>query len=152
MNRSTATVENGSRVKLKFTLLLSDGTVVEGTTGDQPLTITIGQSDLLPAFEQCLIGLKPGDKERFEIDCTEAFGPVDEDNVHALPRKDFPPEMELGEGSIVGFTLPDGREVAGTIVGVNEHEVQVNFSHPLAGRDVVFDVEIMEVSGAAAGS
>ena len=130
----------------KFTLSLADGTIVEETKENEPLTIVLGKSDLQPVFEKCLIGLKVGDKERFEIACMDAFGPVETENVHALPRKDFPADMELAENVIVGFALPDGREVAGTVVGFNEHEVQVNFSHPLAGHDVVFDVEILRVS------
>jgi len=146
MTGSETTIEKGSRVTFHFTLSFMDGTVVEGTEGSEPLTIVLGDSDLLPAFEQCLIGLKAGDKERFEIACLDAFGPVDTENVQALPRSDFPLDMELADGIIVGFALPDGREVAGTVVGFNEHEVQVNFSHPLAGHDVIFDVTIVEVS------
>jgi len=140
------TIEKGSRVTFHFTLSFTDGTEVEGTKEGEPLTITLGDSDLLPSFENCLIGLKVGDKGRFDISCLDAFGPVDMDNVQSLPRKEFPADMELGEGVIVGFALPDGREVAGTIVGLNDHEVQVNFSHPLAGHDVVFEVEIVNVS------
>jgi len=133
-------------VTFHFTLSFTDGTEVEGTKSGEPLTVVIGDSDLLPSFENCLIGLKTGGKGRFEIACMDAFGPVDTDNVHALPRKDFPTDMELADGAIVGFALPDGREVAGTIVGINDHEVQVNFSHPLAGHDVIFEVEIVGVS------
>ncbi len=146
-DEQSAVVEPGSQVTFHFTLSLPDGTVVEGTKEGEPLIVVLGDSDLLPAFEKCLIGMKPGDKGRFEIACMDAFGPVDTENVHALPRSEFPAEMELAEGVVVGFALPDGREVAGTVVGLNEHEVQVNFSHPLAGHDVVFDVEITGVSG-----
>ena len=146
MSEKDQTIEKGSRVTFHFTLSFTDGTEVEGTKSGEPLTVVVGDSDLLPSFENCLIGLKAGDKGRFEIACMDAFGPVDTENVHALPRKDFPADMELGEGVIVGFALPDGREVAGTVVGLNDHEVQVNFSHPLAGHDVVFDVEILDIS------
>jgi len=145
MTDTNQAVQKGSRVTFHFTLSFADGTEVEGTKSGEPLTVVIGDSDLLPSFENCLIGLKSGDKGRFEIACMDAFGPVDTDNVHVLPRKDFPIDMELAEGVIVGFALPDGREVAGTIVDLNELDVQVNFSHPLAGHDVVFSVAVVSV-------
>jgi len=148
MTDMNQTAQTGSRVTFHFTLSFTDGTEVEGTKSGEPLTVVIGDSELLPSFENCLIGLKAGDKGRFEIACLDAFGPVDTDNVQSLPRRDFPADIELGEGVIVGFALPDGREVAGTVVGLNEHEVQVNFSHPLAGHDVIFAVEVLDVSGA----
>ena len=138
-------IEKGSRVTLHYTLSLADGKVADSTKENEPLTIVLGESDLLPAFEHCLLGLQPGDKRRFEIPCMEAYGPSEVDNVHALLRDEFPPEMKLEAGLVIGFETPSGEEVPGTILEVSEKEVSVDFSHPLAGHDLVFDVEVVEV-------
>ncbi len=138
-------IKKGSRVTLYYTLSLADGKVADTTKKNEPLTIVLGESDLIPAFEHRLLGLRAGDKRRFEVPCMEAYGPSEVDNVHALPREEFPPEMKLESGLVIGFETPSGEEVPGTILEVSEKEVAVDFSHPLAGHDLVFEVEILDV-------
>ncbi len=138
-------IKKGSRVTLYYTLSLADGKVADSTKENEPLTIVLGESDLLPAFEHRLLGLQAGDKRRFEIPCMEAYGPSEADNVHALPREEFPPDMKLEAGLVIGFETPSGEEVPGTILEVSEKDVSVDFSHPLAGHDLVFEVEILDV-------
>jgi len=139
-------IERGSTITFHYRLLMADGRLVEETGRDQPLTITLGDSDMLPSFEDRLLGLSPGDRERFEIPCLDAYGLYDEDNVQIIPRADFPPDMKLDKGLVVGFNLPNGEEVPGIVTAVGDNEVTVNFSHPLAGHDLVFEVDILEVN------
>jgi FKBP-type peptidyl-prolyl cis-trans isomerase SlpA len=139
-------VEIGSTVTLHYTLrLAASGRVVETTRDRDPPRLVIGESDLLPAFERCLLGLDTGDVRRLEIASRDAYGEDDVADMQVMPRSDFPPDMKLEPGMVVGFSLPSGEEVPGTLVEVSEHEVQVDFSHPLAGHDLVFDVEILDV-------
>jgi FKBP-type peptidyl-prolyl cis-trans isomerase SlpA len=139
-------VEIGSTVTLHYTLsLAATGRVVETTRDRDPPRLVIGESDLLPAFERCLLGLDTGDVRRLEIASRDAYGEDDVADMQVMPRSDFPPDMKLEPGMVVGFSLPSGEEVPGTLVEVSEHEVQVDFSHPLAGHDLVFDVEILDV-------
>lgn len=138
----------GDRVTLHYTLSLATGRVADSTKDKQPLVLIVGRDDLHPAFEQRLIGLRPGDRRRFDIPCLEAFGPSDTDGVHAIPRAEFPQEVEPKAGLVVGFELPSGEEVPGTVVEVTPSEVYVNFAHPLAGYDLVFEVEILRVDPA----
>jgi FKBP-type peptidyl-prolyl cis-trans isomerase SlpA len=139
-------VEIGSTVTLHYTLsLAATGRVVDTTRDSEPMRLLVGESDLLPAFERCLLGLDTGDVRRFEIASRDAFGEEDVADMQVMPRSDFPPDMKLEPGMVIGFDLPSGDEVPGTVVEVSEHEIQVDFSHPLAGHDLVFAVEILDV-------
>ncbi|OGI41717.1 MAG: hypothetical protein A2140_05540 [Candidatus Muproteobacteria bacterium RBG_16_62_13] len=138
-------IECGSRVVFHYRLLFTNGRLVEETPENQPLAITLGESDLLPSFEDRLLGLEPGEEQRFEIPCLDAYGLHDAENSQVMPRTDFPPDMKLEPGQVVGFASPDGEEATGIVTAVTENEVTVNFSHPLAGHDLVFEVRILEV-------
>lgn len=136
----------GSEVQLHFRLSLADGTEIDSTYGDAPVAVRVGAGDLVEGLERRLIGLRAGDRARLEIPALEAYGPVMLDALTPLPRADFPADIALEPGAVIGFTDPQGREVPGTVVSVNESEVMVDFSHPLAGHDVVFEVEIVSVT------
>ncbi len=138
-------IERGSSVVFHYRLLFANGRVVEETPPDQPLAITLGDSDLLPSFEDRLLGLEPGDEQRFEIPCLDAYGLYDTENSQVMPRTDFPPDMKLEPGLVVAFASPGDEEATGIVTAVAENEVTVNFSHPLAGHDLVFEVRILEV-------
>jgi len=143
---SERSIQYGDRVTLHFTLSLKDsGRVAETTGGEAPATLTLGQGELAEGLERRLLGLKAGDRRSFEVPCMEAYGPVEEDRLHTLPRSDFPPELELSEGLVVGFETPGGEEIPGIVHEIGEKEVVVDFSHPLAGYDLVFDVEIIDI-------
>jgi FKBP-type peptidyl-prolyl cis-trans isomerase SlpA len=132
-------------VTLHYTLSLVSGKIAETTRDGPPATLVIGQGDLLPAFECRLLGLEPGDQRRFEIPCLEVYGPAETDNIHVLPRGEFPPGMKLEPGLVVSFETPSGAEAPGVVREVTETEVRVDFAHPLAGHDLVFEVEILDV-------
>jgi FKBP-type peptidyl-prolyl cis-trans isomerase SlpA len=140
-----AVVGKGARVTLHYTLSLAGGKTVESSRAGAPVALVIGASDWLPALEERLIGLAVGERRVFDIPCAEAYGPARGPEVHAVAREDFPPELRLEPGVVVGFDLPSGEEVPGTVVEVTGREVMVDFSHPLAGHDLVLDVEILDV-------
>lgn len=135
----------GDRVTLHYTLSLANGKVVDTTRDKAPADLLLGASDLLPAFERCLLGLRAGDVRRFEIPCADAFGPSETDGVQAIPRDEFPKHLDPKPDLVVAFELPSGEEIPGTVVEVTDREVYVNFSHPLAGYDLVFETEILRV-------
>lgn len=134
-----------SRVRLHFRLQLADGTEVDASAGAEPVSVTLGQGELIEGLERRLLGLRPGDRQRFEIPALEAYGPIEEGTLSSLPRSDFPPEVEPVPGAVIAFATPQGEEVPGTVVAVSETDVLVDFSHPLAGHDLVFEVEILSV-------
>lgn len=144
------TVQPGSRIRVHYTLSLPDGSVVDSTREGDPASWVVGSGECVELLESRLIGLCAGDRRRFEITANEssvgqAYDPA---SRQILPRADFPPDAQPVAGQIIGFTTPDGGEVPGWIVEANELEVIVDFSHPLIGRDLVFDVEILMVEPA----
>jgi len=134
-----------STVTLHLSLTLEDGTVAESTFADEPLTVTMGDGSLAEGLELGLYGLRPGDTQRLELYPEQAFGVRDPGKVHQLPRADFDAQLVLEPGSIIGFDTPGGEELSGTVIALDDAMVEVDFNHPLAGRIVIFEVEIIEV-------
>jgi len=134
----------GTRVKLHFALRLASGAEID-STGNRAAEFTVGDGSLLPGFEHALFGLKAGDKCSLKIPADAGFGESRRENIQRLPRALFSAEMDLAEGLVVSFADARKTELPGVITGVDDETVEVDFNHPLAGRDVEFDVEIIDV-------
>ncbi len=134
----------GASVTLHYTLALADGTFVESTRDGDPETITVGAGDMDDDLESCLYGLEPGDEREFVIAPGAVFGDASK-RVAKLPRASFGHELAVEPGKIVTFESPSGKETIGTVESVSDTEVSVNFAHPLAGRALRFDVQIIAV-------
>ena len=141
-----------STVTLHLSLTLEDGTVAESTFDDAPLTFTLGDGTLVEGLELGLYGLRAGDTQRLSLFPEQAYGLRDPEKVHFLPRTDFPADMALEPGCVIGFDTPEGEELAGMVAAAEGDAVEVDFNHPLAGHVVIFDVEIVEVVLAATDS
>lgn len=139
-------INQDSQVTLHFTLKLPGGEVVDSTLEKQPATFKVGDGSLLPGFEQALYGLKAGDKRSFEITPEQGFGPGNPQNIQVMPRDNFN-EMELETGLLVIFQDAAGGELPGVVKAIHDTTVEVDFNHPLAGKVVTFEVEIIEVKG-----
>jgi FKBP-type peptidyl-prolyl cis-trans isomerase SlpA len=140
------TIGPDSTVTMHYSLLLQDGTVVDDTFGtDEPLTFTMGDGTLIQGLEYALVDLKPGDQQSINISPAEGFGYPDSDAVQTMQRKDFSDTMELKPGLVIEFDTPSGLQVPGIIKEVKDDTVIVDFSHPLAGHTVTFNVKILDV-------
>ena len=135
----------GKRVTLHFSVLLMDGSVVDSTKERAPATFSVGDGNLLPGFEQALFGLKPGDKRSILLEAANAFGPHNPDNIQVMRRGLFSRDMALEPGMVVSFADKSKAELPGVIMAVEEDQVTVDFNHPLAGKDLTFQVEIINV-------
>lgn len=142
-------VTTESKVTLHYTLTTSDGLLADTTKGEDPETVEMGQGDMVDGLEKRLIGLKVGDKQRFEVPCMETFGPIDEDMVHDIARSEFPEDLGLELGLVVNFAAPNGEETPGIVAEIGDDMVKVDFNHPLAGYDLIFDVEIIAIESPA---
>ena len=138
-------VTERATVTLHLSLALQDGTVAESTFDGEPLVFTMGDGVLDHGLELALYGLVRGDKQRLTLDPGQAFGQYDPDRVHTLARDSFAADMTLEPGVIIGFETETGEELAGAILELDEQTVKVDFNHPLAGRTIIFDVEILDV-------
>ena len=144
-----AVVEQGSRVRLSFSLQLEDGTVVEEAPPEDPVELIVGQGEILPALEEVLLGMAEGERRQVRLAPAEAFGPHSPDRIQTLERDQFPAEAEPAEGLVIEFTTPSGESVPGTVLAVDGDSVRVDFNHPLAGRAVVFEARVIALAEAA---
>ena len=147
MKDDTTVIGHGSSVAMYFSITLEDGTVAETTEVDDPLYFIMGDETLVEGLELALYGLKAGDKQSLKIGPENGYGYPDPENIHAMDRGDFPEDMEIETGMIVSFAMPDEEEYPGMIKEVGDAQVTVDFNHPLAGHEILFEVEIIEVTG-----
>ncbi|MGE8363042.1 FKBP-type peptidyl-prolyl cis-trans isomerase [Pseudomonas sp.] len=131
-------------VTLHFALKLENGDVVDSTFDKQPATFKVGDGNLLPGFEQAIYGLKAGDKRSLPIAPEQGFGQGNPQNVQVMPRSQFQ-DMELSEGLLVIFNDAANTELPGVVKSFDDNQVTIDFNHPLAGKSLSFDVEIIEV-------
>ena len=136
----------GTRVTLHFSIHLASGEEVDTTRRGKPAVFVVGDGNLPEGFEKAIHGLRPGDDERILIAPAEGFGLREKANIRTLPRADFRNAADLVRGMIVAFAAAGSTgELPGVVTTVSADTVEVDFNHPLAGRDLVFDVTILGV-------
>ena len=135
-------IQDGSQVKMHFSLMLEDQTVIDTNFDKEPVCFFIGDGNLLPGFEKVLIGMQTNQEGTFEIEPKEAFGQHNNQNVQILDLSSFDDNIEVG--SVYSFQNGDG-ELPGVIIEINESTVQVDFNHPLAGKIILFKVKILAI-------
>ncbi|WP_048648928.1 FKBP-type peptidyl-prolyl cis-trans isomerase [Nitratireductor soli] len=140
-------IKSGDVVRIHYTGKLADGTEFDSSAGREPLEFQVGSGQIIPGLDRQVEGMAVGDSDTLTIPADEAYGPRDEAQVQIVPRSALPPELELALGASLQATTPDGGEIALTVVDLTDQEVTVDANHPLAGRDLVFDVEIVEIVG-----
>jgi FKBP-type peptidyl-prolyl cis-trans isomerase SlpA len=139
------TVQTTSRILWHYRLYLADGHLVEASEDPDGDMLQLGQGEIHPNLEAALIGLPQGEKIRLIIMADQAFGYPDADAIQTVPRTDFPANIALVVGNIIGFTLPSGQEIPGKILAIYPDTVQVDFNHPLAGHNLSFELEILDI-------
>ena len=135
-----------TQVTLHFAIRLESGDLVDSTEGKAPATFCVGDGNLLPGFEQALFGLKAGDKRSLPISPEQGFGQPNPQNVQVMPRSQFT-DMPLSEGLLIIFQDAAKGELPGVVKAFDEQQVSIDFNHPLAGKPLTFEVEIIEVKG-----
>jgi FKBP-type peptidyl-prolyl cis-trans isomerase SlpA len=144
---SESRIGPGVQVTLHFAIKLENGDVVDSTFDKQPATFNVGDGSLLPGFETVLYGLKSGDQRSLSIAPEQGFGQPNPQNVQMLPRSQFA-AMELSEGLLVIFNDAANAELPGVVKAFDDNQVTIDFNHPLSGKNLTFDVEIIEVKPA----
>ncbi len=141
----TKSVEKDSTVSLHFNLTLADGSPVDGTSDGEPMTFTMGDGAMIEPFENVILGLSVGEKQQVSLDPREAFGFPDDENKHWMDRAEFKMDVELQEGLVIEFSTPEGENIPGSLVELTEDKVLVDFNHPLAGHEIIFSVEVVDI-------
>ena len=135
----------GNTVRVHYTGQLADGRQFDSSEGRDPLEFEIGAQQVIPGFEQAVVGMEPGDSKQVTIPPEKAYGPYQENLVFQVGREQIPPDMELSVGQ--QLQLRDGEQVMGArVTQLSQEQVTLDANHPLAGQDLVFDIELVEVA------
>jgi peptidylprolyl isomerase len=140
-----AQAKTGDTVKVHYTGKLDDGTVFDTSADREPLQFTIGEGQIIPDFEQAIVGMNPGESKTVQIPSERAYGPHHEEMIMVVDRKEFPEDLEPRVDQRLQVRQPDGQEFAVTVTDVSESKVTLDGNHPLAGKDLTFDVELSEI-------
>lgn len=132
------------KVKFNYTVKLTDGTVIETTVNNEPLTIELGKSQILPVIEESFVDKSNGDKFTLNVDKNDAYGDVIQELIEKVELDKLPKEVTVGS-ELRGLT-PDNTEFIAYVEQIDavENTALINANHPLAGKDLVFEIEIVE--------
>ncbi|TAJ45432.1 FKBP-type peptidyl-prolyl cis-trans isomerase [Methanofollis fontis] len=135
----------GNTVLLHYTGTLDDGTIFDSSRERDPLRFTIGRGEVIPGFEEAVIGMAVGERKTFTIPSDAAYGPQRDDLVMVVGREQFPPEIEFAVGQQYPVEVAEGQVVMVTVTALTEEAVTLDANHPLAGRDLTFAIEVVAV-------
>ncbi len=142
------TIGPGTKVTLHFALRLADGEVIDSNFEREPATFTVGDGNLLAGFEKAIFGLQEGARQTLIIKPEDGFGQRNPNNIQEIARAQFSPDIDLIEGLMLSFADAQKTELPGVVKAFDENVVVVDFNHPLAGRDIFFDVAILRIEPA----
>lgn len=137
--------KKGDKVKVHYTGKLEDGSVFDSSGGDSPLEFTLGQGQVIPGFDQGVLGMEPGESKVLNIPVDQAYGPHNPDAVFEIDRSELPPDIPLEVGLRMQGSQPGGRVAEITIVEFDDAKVKMDSNHPLAGQALTFDIQLVEI-------
>ncbi|RLG72961.1 MAG: peptidylprolyl isomerase [Methanobacteriota archaeon] len=138
-------VKVGDTVRVHYTGKLDDGTIFDTSIGGEPMELTIGEGRIIPGFEKSLIGMSPGESKTVKVPADQAYGPYIEEKVFEVERELFPEDLEPEVGQRLQILGADGRVTLVTVKNVSENRVVLDANHPLAGKDLTFEIELVEI-------
>jgi len=142
-----ATVSRNAMVQMAYKGTLTDGTVFSQSEAGKPMEFMVGAGTLIPALEKGMLGMKVGDKRTIQVKAADAYGEYDKTAVQRVPRKQFPKDLELKVGGQYQFNSPSGPIVV-TVTALDDASVTLDFNHPLAGKDLTFEVTVVKIRAA----
>lgn len=137
--------KKGDKVKVHYTGKLEDGSVFDSSGGDSPLEFTLGQGQVIPGFDQGVLGMEPGESKVLNIPVDQAYGPHNPDAVFEIDRSELPPDIPLEVGLRMQGNQPGGRVAEITIVEFDDAKVKMDSNHPLAGQALTFDIQLVAI-------
>lgn len=140
-----AQAKHGDTVKVHYTGKLDDGTVFDTSNNREPLQFTIGDGQLIPGFEHTVVGMNTGESRTINIQAEDAYGLHHKEMVGVVGRDQFPPDLEVKVGQQFNTDNQDGRTIIVTVTNVSESNVTLDANHPLAGKDLTFDINLVEI-------
>ena len=138
--------KQGDTVKIHYTGRLQDGSVFDSSSGREPLLFTIGSGQVIPGFEDAVTGMQKGENKTVDIPCDKAYGARNPSMVMQVDRKHVPADIAPEVGLRLQMGSPSGELVAVEVIEVNDENITLDANPPLAGEDLTFDIELVEIS------
>ena len=140
-----AQAKEDDTVRVHYTVRLDKDTVVGSTKDEEPLQFTLGKGQVLPGFEQAVVGMNSGESKTVLVTADQAFGPYLDEMVVVVGRGRLPEGLNPKEGDRIQLQTRSGETVTVAVMGVSESTITIDDNHPLAGKDLIFDIEFIEV-------
>lgn len=136
----------GDTVKIHYTGKLDDGTVFDSSVNSEPLEFTVSGGQVIPGFDQAVVGMTPGESKTEKIPMDRAYGPHRPEMVVQVSRQQLPPELEPQVGQQLQVQQEDGQTIPVFVTEVTESQITLDANHPLAGEDLTFEIELVEIA------
>lgn len=140
------TAKKGDKVKINYTGKLEDGSVFDSSEGHDPLEFTLGGGEVIVGFDEAVNGMSPGEKKNVLIPVDKAYGPRNEEMVISAPREHIPSDINPEVGQKMQMGGPNGEVILVSVVEVTDTEVKLDANPPLAGLDLNFEIELLEIA------
>lgn len=142
-----AQAKQGNTVKVHYTGRFDDGNVFDSSTDREPLQFVIGSGNMIPGFEKAIIGMNTGETKTTKISADDAYGPHHQDRVFAVDKSAFTPggDIQPEVGQYWQIEKDNGQVMNVVITDISDQKVTLDANHPLAGKDLTFDIELVEV-------
>ena len=138
--------KKGDRVKVHYTGKLTDGSVFDSSRDREPLEFELGSGMMIAGFDAAVTGMKVGETKIAEIPSAEAYGEHNEEMVISVPKTQRPEGLNPEVGQQLGMQQPNGQSIPVRVTKVETESIEIDANHPLAGKDLVFDLELVEIS------
>lgn len=140
-----AGAQQGDTVKVHYTGKLEDGSVFDSSLQRDPLEFTIGEGQIIPGFEKAVVGMEAGQNKTVQVESAEAYGPRYEEMVQVVERTQIPDNISLEVGAQLQANHPQGGPIILTVTDLSDSEVTLDANHPLAGKDLTFEIELVDL-------
>lgn len=140
-----AEIKDGDTVRIHYTGTLTDGSAFDSSDGRDPLEFVVGSGHIIAGLDAAMAGMQAGDRKTVEIACADAYGPINPALHQGVPRDALPDDIALEVGMQLQMQTPQGDPMPVTVTAVDDEQVMLDANHPLAGRDLVFEFEVVSV-------
>lgn len=143
---SETMVKDGDTVRVHYTGKLADGSVFGSSAGGEPVEFAVGAGSIIKGFDRAVVGMKVGDHRTVTVNAEDAYGPRRDDLVIKVDRQELPPHIDPAAGMLLQMKTVSGRYIPVRVTEVTEQNVIMDANHPLAGQDLTFELEMVEIS------
>jgi len=140
-----ALVKKGDRIKVQYTGTLQDGTMFDKSKEGEPLEFTVGSGQIIPGFDKAVEGMKLNEEKKVTLKTEDAYGKRDETAIREFPKNSLPENFKPEKGMMLKLQDQTGRAIPGTVTDITENSITVDLNHPLAGKDLTFDIKVIGI-------